>query len=257
MTPTSPPPIMTAQELATMDRDGFVTIDTPFTPAEVSAAAAAVDRAFGPGRDGFLGSDIVEPEVLHLMFHPFVEAVAKQMLRADDVALRAAAARKTAPKEGAQPALEGEHADIRYSAADLDSTPRAILCTILFWLTDVTPTRAPLMYRAGSHRQLALAFGDQPASVAGHPLKDLPKIAYAQPAPLLARAGQISVGSTGVIHSGSINTDTTDRKVIFTQFQARGVVPVKFPEAMQAGFDRYMAAIRPLVDPSRHRLLWN
>ncbi|MCE9592042.1 MAG: phytanoyl-CoA dioxygenase family protein [Planctomycetes bacterium] len=248
--------MMSPEQLAQMDRDGFVTIDTPFTPAEISAAASAADRAFGSRVEGFLGTEFTDVELLHLMFHPFVEAVAKQMLRSSDVGLRAVALRKTAPRQGAQPALEGEHADIRFSAADLDSTPRGILCTILFWLTDVTPTRAPLMYRAGSHRQLAEHFGNQPAAVAAHSLDKLPAIGYAQPTPLLARAGQISVGTTGVIHSGSINTDTSDRKVIFTQFQARGVTPVKFSDAQQTGYDQYMGTIRPLVEPSRRHLLW-
>ena len=246
---------LTQTQLAAIERDGLITIDTPFTPAEVAAAATAADAMFGDRPDGFLGSEIYAPELLHLIFHPFTEAFAAQMLRADDVGLRAVALRKTSPRRDAQPALEGEHADIRYSAADLDATPRRILCTILIWLTDVTPARAPFMFRAGSHRQLADLHTGAP-DVAAHMFDKLPKIAYAEPTPALARAGQISVGTTGVIHSGSINTDTRDRKVIFTQFQARGVTPVTFPENQQISFDAYMRKAEPLLEPGRRHLLW-
>jgi hypothetical protein len=249
--------MLNAEQTTQMEREGFVTIDTPFTAAEVGAAGAAADRAFGDRPGGFLGSDINAPELLHLILHPFVEAVAKQMLRADSIGLRAAALRKTPPEPGRKVAtLEGEHADIRYSNTDLDSTPRGILCTVLIWLTDVTPTRAPLMFRPGSHRQLAQCH-DGPAIVGAHSLDKLPKIAYVEPTPLLARAGQISVGTTGVIHSGSANLDTSDRKVIFTQFQARGVVPVHFDPAQQADIERYLTQVKPVVEPARRHLLWN
>lgn len=247
--------MMTQTELATMERDGFVTIDTPFTPAELEAAIAAAERVCGGKPDAFIGNELTDPALLHLMLHPFVEAAAKQMLRSDDVGLRAVALRKTSPRAGAMPALEGEHADIRFTLEDVDANPRRILCTILIWLTDVTPTRAPFMFRPGSLRQIAAQWTG-PAVVAAHHLAGLPKLDYAEPVPVLARAGQISVGSTGAIHSGSINTDTKPRIVIFTQFQSRGVTPVTFDAGQQKGFDEYMAKVKPLVDPSRQRLLW-
>lgn len=247
--------MMTADQLATMERDGFVTLDTPFSREEIDAAVAAGERACGGKADVFSDEGLADPAMLRLILHPFVEAVAKQMLRSNDVGLRAVALRKTSPRAGAAPALEGEHADIRFTLDDVDATPRRILCTILIWLSDVTPTRAPFMFRPGSLRQIA-AHWTGPAVVAAHHLAGLPKLDYAEPVPVLVRAGQISVGSTGAIHCGSINTDTKPRIVIFTQFQARGVPPVTFDAGQQKGFDEYMTKVRPIVGPSREHLLW-
>lgn len=245
--------MMTPTEFEVMEREGLVTIDSGLTPAEVSAAAAAMDRHFGDKPDGFSGNDIFDPAMLHILQHPLLVRVAQQMLRTDRVRLRGMALRKTSPKPTEAARLEGEHADIRYAAADLDATPRRMLCTVLVWLTDVTSRRAPFMYRPGSHRQLADTYEGVPRVDAFH-LDKLPKLPYAQPVPALARAGQISVGTTGVIHSGSINTDTQDRKVVFLQFESYGVPQVIFNEQLQKQTDQYFAKVRELIDPSRHHL---
>lgn len=246
--------MLTKTQIEAIERDGFVTVDTPFTPAEVAAAARAADAVFGDKPGGFVSEGFAVTELVHVMFHPFIEAVACAMLRTDDVILRATAVRKTPPTGNTTAALEGEHADIRFSAADLNATPRNILCTILIWLTDVTEKRAPFMYRPGSINQLAAEYQGAP-TVDNFALEKLPRLNYAEPVPVLARAGQISVGSTGSIHSGSHNIDTSDRKVIFTQWQARTAKPVTFPEVTQAGCDRCNAELMSELEPSRRHLL--
>ncbi len=246
--------MLTPTQLTAIDRDGLLTIDTPFTPDEVAQAAAATDRHFGDKPEGFI-TDYLEPELLHLTFHPFIESVAAQMLRTPHIGLRGLALRKTAPRRDGHAGLEEEHADIRYSLADLDATPRRILCTILVWLTDVTPTRAPFMFRPGTHRQLARAYEGFP-TVSNSTRAKVPALDYPSSIPVLATAGQISIGSSGVLHSGSYNTDTQARKVIFLQFQARGVPAVKFHESHQPSMDRYNEKIRAVLPPDRHHLLW-
>lgn len=246
--------LLSEAQRQTLETDGFITIDTPLTAAEVTAAAKATDAAFGDRPGGFISEDMSHPDLLRVVFHPFIERVACDMLRTDDVILRATAIRKTPPTGEAAVTLEGEHADIRFPLADVDATPRRILCTILIWLTDVTEQRAPFMYRPGSLRQLAAAYTGT-AAVDNFSLDRLPALAYADLVPVTAKAGQISVGSTGAIHSGSRNVDTSDRKVIFTQWQARSAPRVPFPETSNAAARRYVEQTLPVLDPSRRYLL--
>jgi hypothetical protein len=246
--------MLTLNQLTQMDRDGLITVDSPFTPDEIARAASATDRVFADKPEGF-SADIFEPDLLHLIFHPYVESVASQMLRTDQIGLRGVAVRKTAPRQDNRSGLEGEHADIRYSLHDWQASPRRVLCTLLIWLTDVTENRAPFMFRPGTHRQLAAMYQGFP-TVANHSLDKLPKLDYPPNIPVLANAGQVSVGSSGVIHSGSFNRDTQARKVIFLQYQARNVPAVKFNDAHQPSMDAYSAKIRPLLPENRHHLLW-
>lgn len=248
--------MMSPAQFEQMERDGLVTIDSGLTAEEVRAAADAVDQLFGEKPDGFIGSEFFQPALLHIMQHPELERTARQMLRSDRVRLRGTAIRKSGPRVADVSTLEGEHADIRYSLADLDATPRRMLCTILVWFTDVTPRRAPFMFRPGSHRQLAACFDDRPR-VDAFNIEKLPKLPYAEPVPALARAGQISVGTTGVIHSGSLNIDTQPRKVMFLQYEALDVPHVIFNESMQNGANRFFEQVRERIDASRHYLFEN
>ncbi len=246
--------MLTPAQFTQMDRDGLVTIDSGFTPDEVARAAAAADRLFENRADGFL-TDFLEPDLLHLTFHPAVERFACQMLRTDHIGLRGVALRKTAPRQDQRTGLEGEHADIRYTLQDWEATPRRVLCTILIWLTDVTELRAPFMFRPGTHRTLAAHYDGVPAVFANN-IEKMPALDWPPSIPALAKAGQVSVGSTGVLHSGSYNRDTTDRKVIFLQYQARGIPAVKFHESHQPSMDLYGAKLRAIIPHDRHKLIW-
>jgi hypothetical protein len=248
--------VLNDSQIAAIERDGFVTLDGPFSREEAAAAAAAADRAFDPQPEGFTGN-VLAPEILRLIVHPRIEEAASRMLRAPSVYLWGVALRKTRPRPEVRPALEGEHADIRFTADDLDASPRRALCTVLLWLTDVTTLRAPTCFRPGSHRQLAQAYSGKPA-VGAFFLPQLPALEYASPQPILARAGQISVGTTGVIHSGSVNTDTLPRMVVFLQFQARGTPRIEVDPKVESDTRAYMDRVRPLLEPGRrHLVTWD
>jgi hypothetical protein len=217
-------------QIEEFNRNGAVTIDAPFTAAELSSAADVFDRLLvqerpangtkPPARVQRDGS--LDQPLLELIQHPFLEETAKKTLEAAEVEFFAHAIVKSYPEPGV-PFAFWEHVDIKYGTRDLDATPKRMICTCLVWLTDVTPDRAPLMFRLGSHRQIAAevdkdnSYVDNPV-----PIQALPKLAYADAQPLLARRGQVTVCTTAGIHGASVNTGTKDRKVMFVNFIPRG-----------------------------------
>ena len=74
-------PITDAQ-LAQYEEQGAVTIDTPFTPAELNRAEAAWDRLKQTG-----GKPYEDPDYIEVVQHPYFEEVAKKVLRAEAVHL--------------------------------------------------------------------------------------------------------------------------------------------------------------------------
>src|SRR5262249_51224441 len=127
-----------------------------------------------------------DPELLQLVQHPFLESTARSALNANAIELCATALVKTFSEPGAKFSY-WEHVDIKYRLSDLDSGPRNMICSCLIWLTDVTLDRAPLMFRPGSHRQIAAEMEHDPAYI-DNPVEtdQLPKLPYADAQPLLA-----------------------------------------------------------------------
>ena len=85
------------------------------------------------------------------------------------------------------------------------------------WLTDVNEKRAPMMVRPGSHLLLGDYRehdpdwkGDLPR-VAPVPLANLPVLPYADPIPLTATAGQVSVLTTATVHGCLLYTSPSPR----------------------------------------------
>jgi hypothetical protein len=222
--------MISACEIEQFDKAGAVTIDSPFTDAQLNAADEVFDRllvqqkpANGTKtptriqRDGCL-----EPALLDIIQHPFMEETTRRTLRAEEVEFFAHAIVKSYP-EPDEPFSFWEHVDIKYSTSDLDEVPKRMICSCLLWLTDVTPDRAPLMFRPGSHRLIATdvdknnSYIDNP-----QPFQALPKLPYADPVPVLARRGQVTVCTTATVHGASVNTGTKDRKVMFVTFVPKG-----------------------------------
>lgn len=248
--------MLTPQQLAQFDTEGAVTIDTPFTAQQIAAASDAVDRKYAPNPGGFSGYDMFEPELLELALHPFVFECAAQALRTKAVALRASAIRKSPPQRDAKEGLEGEHVDICYRATDLAARPMNILCTVLVWISDATATRAPFMYRPRTHRLLSDHFQTATEfTFEAVTLDKLPKLDYPASVPLLAKAGQISVTTTALIHSGSHNLDTEARKVMFLQFQAKGIPEIPFNSHTRDKQEKYCAELSEKLGPMRKHLL--
>jgi ectoine hydroxylase-related dioxygenase (phytanoyl-CoA dioxygenase family) len=119
--------------------------------------------------------------------------------------------------------------DIQYCLSDLDAIPKRMVCSYFLWISDVTEQRAPLMYRPGSHRLIAKERENQPELkdsiplVAGVSLAGLPALGYADAIPVVARAGQVTVLTTAMVHGASINVDTAPRKAMVITFTAADV----------------------------------
>ena len=79
------------------------------------------------------------------------------------------------------------------------------------------------MYRPGSHRLIAEDVEKHGAYIQNPvPFRELPELPFADPVPLLAKAGQMTVCTTAMVHGASINIDTLPRKVMFIVFKPAG-----------------------------------
>ena len=162
--------MISAEQLRVFEERGAVTIDTPLTTKEIAAAAATIDellpfKAAEPGqaprfRYGAT-CNYYEPALLDLIQHPFFEAVAKRVLRADAIRFFQTAIVASYPQPGSEFSYD-QHTDIQYSLEDWAATPRRVVCSFFLWLTDVNKRRAPMMYRPGSHRLVAAARSADP-----------------------------------------------------------------------------------------------
>jgi hypothetical protein len=259
--------MITDQQLEQFVRDGAVTIDTPLTDAQIAAASAALDRLLpfrtgGEGRPRYrvsLTCSYDEPELLEIIQHPFFEEVAKRALRADAVRFFQTAILVAYPQPDTPWSFE-QHVDIQYSLSDLSAVPRRMICSYFLWLTDVNERRAPMMFRPGSHRQIAEVRERDPAlkgaapRVAGASLAHLPALEYAEPIPLVARAGQVSVLTTGAVHGASVNVDSEPRKNFVITFVADGVEIALPPDQAEQkrGYDR---GLRERLRPERAHIV--
>ena len=225
--------MITEQEIQQFSDLGAVTIDTPLTQQQLTAASVVFDRLLpGPGEKPryrvSTTCTFYDPELLDIIQHPFFEEVAKRVLRADEVRFFQTAIVTTYPASNT-PFSFDQHVDVQYCLSDLDATPRRMVCSYFLWIEDVTEKRAPLMYRPGSHRLIAKERESQPelkggaAHVEGVSLPRLPQLDYADPIPVVARAGQATVLTTAMVHGASINVDTLPRKAMVITFTAEGV----------------------------------
>ena len=229
--------MITEQQLRQFIENGAVTIDTPLTSAQIAAAAAALDQRlpFVPPLQGQAPHYRIQetcsyddPALVEIIQHPFFEEVAKQALCAEEVRFFQTAIITTYP-EPDTPFRFDQHVDIQYSLSDLNAAPRRIICSYFLWLSDVNERRAPMMVRPRSHWLLAeererhAEQRNAVPHVSGMSLARLPALPYADPVPLVARAGQVSVLTTAAVHGASVNVDTVPRQAMVITFTAAGV----------------------------------
>ena len=226
--------MITEQEIQQFSDLGAVTIDTPLTQQQLTAASAVFDRLL-PFSEPEAGEKpryrvsttctFYDPELLDIIQHPFFEEVAKRVLRADEVRFFQTAIVTTYPSPNI-PFSFDQHVDVQYCLSDLDAIPRRMVCSYFLWIDDVTEKRAPLMYRPGSQRLIARERENQPELkgspplVGGVSLAGLPQLDYADAIPVVARAGQTTVLTTAMVHGASINVDTLPRKAMVITFTA-------------------------------------
>ncbi|NKB65441.1 MAG: hypothetical protein GKR89_00130 [Candidatus Latescibacteria bacterium] len=256
------------EEIQQFYQQGAVTVDTPLSPEQIAAGAAAVDELL-PWREPKEGEtpryrfgrtcDYFHPALLELIQEPFFEDVAGQVLQSQQVRFFQTALVATYPQ------VDGvfsffQHVDVQYCSADFQAVPRNIVCSFFLWLEDVTPKRAPLMYRPGSHRLLATYRDADPhlcgqgPRVAGVLLDDLPDLPYSEPEPVVARAGQVTVLTTAMVHGASTNIDDKPRKALVITFTDAGV-EVGLPEGQAEAKKRYDGELKEHLRPERAHII--
>ena len=258
--------MISAAQLQTFDERGAVTLDTPLTAGEIAAANATIDQML-PMQKPDSGQqpryrygatcDFYAPALVDLLQHPFFEEATKTILRSDSVRFFQAAILKTYPQPGEF--SFSEHTDIQYSLEDWAQAPRRVICSYFLWLTDVNARRAPIMHRPGSHRLIAAARSANPAlrdirpRVEGVQMENLPP-EYADPQPVLARAGQVTALTTSMVHGGSTNVDDQPRKVMVMTYTAAGI-DIGMPENQAIAKRAYDAELRKILRPARAHLV--
>ena len=156
---------LTDAQLAEFEQHGAITVDTPFTSAELDAVEAVWDRLCarddvttlrtGPRRDAELGGYFDQP-CLDVFQHPWVEAAAKQLLLAEAVHLYQTAGTIVWPASpGGDDSSEGgwqaewaqaAHIDTQTTWADFTARPRRTILCIWLWLSDVPAERGAMRY---------------------------------------------------------------------------------------------------------------
>jgi hypothetical protein len=257
--------MLTPEQIERFSADGAVTVDSPFTETELTAAAAAIRRVLPEGNTGTWGGVemrrdsrdcCLDEELTTLVQHPFLEALACSALGVERVAVHAMAAARSFPFPGGRPGF-WEHIDLAYRLSDLEARPRRMVCSCVVWLTDVTPERAPLMFRPGSHRLIAAHRERDPAAIGEGQswMSALPSLPFAAPVPMLARRGQVSVLTTAAIHGASVNLDTQDRLCIFVPMFPVGVPLSAHIRSELERYSPYHRALLPLLRPERRHLV--
>ncbi len=243
------------EQVRQFEQVGAVTFDGPFPPAQIQAVSDLVARLDAEKKLGGYADYFVEPLLVDVIQHPFFEEAAKRFLHAPEVEFVNWAARQKGAQPGQVFALDGEHVDVSYHRLSLESVPRRMLVSFWLWLTDVTIDRGPFMFRPGSHRQIAEHWGDDGAH-AENPLmsNQLPALAYAEPVPVLAKAGQVSALTTATVHSGSVNTGTQPRRAMVINYQPRGH-EVRFNMIDAAKRVAHLRELRAAMRPERRRLI--
>jgi hypothetical protein len=180
--------IITDDQVEAFERDGVVTVDTPWSGKLIEDVSEIMDRQLAlyvdevtqsripakqrnlPGqtpksyRIG-LGSPLEAPYI-RMLEDPFLEVLAKRMLHSDSVNLVSVEPRNNHPEPTTEVKIR-EHTDMTVSMADLASTPRRMSVSLFVWIADVDDKCAPLMVRPGSHRQIAESMGDNPRYIHG------------------------------------------------------------------------------------------
>ena len=242
--------------------DGAITIDAPIAPESIRAGRAIIDARlpFVPPPSPSVPAEhrygetcsFYESPLVDLIAHPFFEGVAKQVLAAHDVRLFQTAITIVHPQPDAKWGFE-QHIDVRYREDHWRARPRQVVCTFFLWLCDVNERRAPMVHRPGSHRLLARNDRHGVPRVAGVGFDRLPARNYAEPVPILARAGQVSVVTTALVHGSSINVDDEPRRALVMPYTARGV-EIELPPDQATQRRLYLRTLADLLPADRRHI---
>lgn len=238
---------MTDAELTQYETEGAVIIDTPFSEAELDRAEGAWDRLTKSGQQPY-----EDPDYVNLVQHPYLEAVAKEVLRAQAVHLWwGVKPHERAPAKGPfgsdrERWSGGYHTDIQATWEDFQATPRRMRAELWLWVNDVPIDRGAMRILPGSHRpimeywsrvltpehkkMLPRVHGLRPDPTERSPAypEGIPQMgdthwADQAPVPQVARRGQMLILCSSGLHSAWQNEDSVPRKAMTTSWVADGV----------------------------------
>ena len=268
----------TDADLETYERDGAVIIDTPFTEEELDRAEAAWDRIKESGCAPY-----EDPGYIEVISHPYFEAVAKKVLRADSVHLWwGLSPHERAPSQApfadyGEQWKNGSHIDIQATWEDFQATPRRMRAELWFWVNEVPRERGAMRILPGSHKpimehwskiltpehkaELPRVHGIRPVPGENHPaypeylpdLTDTPWLEQ-EPVPAVCRRGQVLVLCSGGLHSAWQNEDTVPRKGMGNSWVASGV-SVGLPKNQRDGVMDYFPKLREKLPEDRKHIV--
>ncbi|MFT5367024.1 MAG: hypothetical protein ACI8V2_001982 [Candidatus Latescibacterota bacterium] len=269
---------MTDAELEQYETEGAVIIDTPFTEEELDKAEAAWDRLTESGRPSY-----EDPEYVNLVQHPYLEGVAKQVLRADAVHLWwGLRPHERAPSKGPYRSTRerwesGFHTDIQATWEDFQATPRRMRAELWLWVNDVPVERGAMRILPGSHKpimehwsrvltpehkaMLPRVHGLRPnprenSSAYPECVPELVDVPWAdqEPVPQVVRRGQILVLCSAGLHSAWDNEDTVSRKAMTTSWVANGV-SCGLPKNQRDDVLTFLPNLREKLRPERTHIV--
>ncbi len=254
--------MINTEELGQLQSNGAVTLTPGFPEELLQAANEAIDgldvEHFAMedegDAEGFYFEDIIQIELIRFLHHPFFEEVAKTVLRTSAVELVLVALRVKKPKPNAIPTLEPEHVDFKCGTDDYQASPVRMPCGFFIWLTDVGPDNFPLHYRPGSHLQV-LRYMDEYPDDNSHEYKQKPPLLdYKAPLPIYAKAGQVTVLSSTLVHSGSVTPGCRERRLLVVDYKAKGTDFSLFVQN-EEGRRRYLEALKQQFPADKLHLL--
>ena len=269
---------MTDEQIDAYERDGAVTIDSPFTEGELDRAEAAWDRLKASGDKAY-----TDPDYVDVIQHPYFEEVAKKVLQAEGVHLWWGLSPHERPvwtKPVDAPEVQwrhGTHVDIQATWEDFTAIPRRMRAELWFWVNDVPEHRGAMRILPGSHRlimehwsriltdehkkELPRVHGIRPEPKENDPaypehLSDLTGMSWLEqkPIPCTAKRGQILVLCSAGLHSAWQNQDSIPRKGMGTAWAANGVI-CGLPKNQRNALMEYHPKLREKLSPDRAHIV--
>ena len=144
--------VITDQQIADYERDGACIIDGPFVDCPsmldwLEAGWDALHDSTGAKRNE--RPAYLEPAYVHCIAHPFFEAVAKRVLKAEEVGLYWSAQPHARPPSkppfgSVEQQWKGGHIDIQATLEDFDASPRRMRLELWHFLNDVPTDRGAM-----------------------------------------------------------------------------------------------------------------
>ena len=264
--------LFTDAQMRQYDDEGAVTIDSPFTTEELDRAEAAWDRLKASGRPPY-----EDPDYVDVVQHPYLEEVARKVLRAESVHLWwGLSPHERVPSSAPFASVReqwgnGCHVDIQATWEDFQATPRRMRAELWLWVNDVPEHRGAMRILPGSHRPIMEHWSrvltpehkamlprvhglrpEPPDTAPAYPehvpeLVDTPWLEQ-EPVSAVARRGQILILCSGGLHSAWQNEDTVPRKAMLTAWVATGVscgLPKNQRDGVMSFFPRLREKLRP------------